>query len=181
MVPRLPRTPQVNRWKGDKHTQGVSSLPPWIVRNADVGCKSANKFSDMSCSLNLQPDTWYVWFWTIEAHLVWTKHLPAVFSQLLLMAVCNYTTWTSTAKPKGRGMIQMTPAKNLGDREIWSSSHSPQMRFAETKKSPWQWAVWSKRLGNTGMLPIPMKFSPNPNPESECHHFLSTRHLMSVI
>ena len=31
------------------------------------------------------------------------------------------------------------------------------------------------------MLPIPMKFSPNPNPESECHHFLSTRHLMSVI
>ena len=136
MVPRLPRTSQVNRWKGDKHTQGVSSLPPWIVRNADVGCKSAKIFSDMSCSLNLHPDTWYVWFLTIEAHWVWTKHLPAVFSQLLLLAVCNYTTWTLTAKPKGRGMIQMTPAKNLGDREIWISSQFGTNEVRRNKEKP---------------------------------------------
>ena len=31
------------------------------------------------------------------------------------------------------------------------------------------------------MLPIPMKFSPNPNAESECLHFLSTCHIVSVM
>ena len=49
--------------------------------------------------------------------------------------------------------------------KIWEIERSEarltlaQMRFAETKKSPWQWAVWSKRLGNTGMLPLPKVLS----------------------
>ena len=78
---------------------------------------------------------------------------------------------------QGHRMIQMTPAKNSGGREIWSCSH-----FGTLGR---QWAsmgsLSSKRLGNTGMLAIPIKFSPNPNAESECLHFLSTCHIMSVI
>ena len=88
-VRRLWSTSLVDRWKGDEHTQGVSSLSPWLVRNAEIGYKScANILADMSCSFNLHPDTGRVWFSTIEAYVVWTKHLPAViFSQLLLAFV----------------------------------------------------------------------------------------------
>ena len=49
----------------------------------------------------------------------------------------------------------MTPAKKLGDREIWSSSHFGTWGWQKQRKARGFRAVWSKRLGNTGMLAIP--------------------------
>ena len=75
----------------------------------------------------------------------------------------------------------------------WYKWHQPKIREVErfeaalTLAHPWQWAsmgsLSSKRLGNTGigMLTVPIKFFPNPNAESECLHFLSTCHIVSVM
>ena len=86
MVLGLLSTSLLNRWKGDEHTQGVS-LSPRMVRNADIGYRSAKILANMSCSFNLQPDTGRVWFSTSEAHIVWAERIPAVifsfFWQLL--------------------------------------------------------------------------------------------------
>ncbi len=90
------------------------------------------------------------------------------------------TTWTS-AKPIGHIMIQMTPTKNLG-REICSSHFGTTVRG----KKPVAMGVnglfvkqAAREHRNAGYPGL--KFSPNPIAESECHHFLSTCHIMSVI
>ena len=77
MVLGLLSTSLLNRWKGDEHTQGVS-LSPRMVRNADIGYRSAKILANMSCSFNLQPDNGRVWFSTSEAHVVWAERIPAV-------------------------------------------------------------------------------------------------------
>ena len=139
----------------------------------------------MSCSFNPQPDTGRVWFATSEAHVVWAEHIPAVICSFFWRLLQdNYKTWTSTAKPKGHRIIQMTPNKNLGGREIWSSSHFGTNEVGRNNEKPMAMGVnglFVKQEGNTGMLGILMMFSPNPSTESECHHFLSTCHIMSVI
>ena len=183
MVLGLLSTSLLNRWKGDEHTQGVS-LSPRMVRNADIGYRSAKILADMSCSFNLQPNTGRVWFSTSEAHVVWAERISAViFSFFWRLLKENFKTWTSTAKPRGHRMIQMTPTKNLGGREIWSSSHFGTNEVGRNKGKPMAMGVnglFVKQEGKTGMLGILMMFSPNPNTESECHHFLSTCHIMSV-
>ena len=183
MVLGLLSTSLLNRWKGDEHTQGVS-LSPRMVRNADIGYRSAKILADMSCSFNLQPNTGRVWFSTSEAHVVWAERISAViFSFFWRLLKDNFKTWTSTAKPRGHRMIQMTPTKNLGGREIWSSSHFGTNEVGRNKEKPMAMGVnglFVKQEGKTGMLGILMMLSPNPNTECECHHFLSTCHIMSV-
>ncbi len=150
----------------------------WEMRTLDTNLRIVSPICCVRSICTLTPEEFdfqqkHVW---CERNTFQLSYSASFFWQLWKE---KNTTWISTAKPRGHRMIQTTPTKNLGGREIWSWSH-----FG-TKKSPWQWAsmgsLLSKRLGNTGTLAIPMKFSPNPNAESECHHFLSTCHIMSVI
>ena len=149
MVLGLLSTSLLNRWKGDEHTQGVS-LSPRMVRNADIGYRSAKILANMSCSFNLQPNTGRVWFSTSEAHVVWAERIQLSYS-------ASFDGCWKRIRKRG---LQL---QNQEDTE-WYKWHQPkiweversearltlaQMRLAETKKSPWQWAsmgsLWSKR------------------------------------